>query len=63
MSQRAEILSWLKRKPITALDAMKNFGCMRLAPRILELRQAGWPIETEIVTRNGKRFAKYFLER
>ena len=34
---------------ITALDAMREFGCMRLASRITDLKRRGYLIKTETV--------------
>jgi hypothetical protein len=62
MSQRALILSHLKRgDTLTPMDALKFWGCMRLAARIEELRDMGHPIQTEWVERGGKRYARYRL--
>lgn len=63
MSQRAEILAWLKRKPITALDALQHIGCFRLAARIEELRRDGWEIETVREEHDGGWHARYVLKR
>ena len=61
MSQSVAILSHLKRwgsiDPMTALD---RYGCFRLAARIEELRRVHH-IETEMVERGNKRFARYRL--
>ena len=35
---------------ITSLEAMKNFGCMRLASRITDLRKRGYMIVRNMVT-------------
>lgn len=35
---------------ITSLEAMKNFGCMRLASRISDLRKRGYMIVRNMVT-------------
>lgn len=51
----------LAGKSITALQALQKWGCMRLGARILELRQAGMDIVTEIINKGGKRYAKYSL--
>lgn len=51
----------LAGKAITPLQALEKFGIFRLSARILDLRQEGYDIATEIVTKNGKRFAKYQL--
>lgn len=67
-SQCKMILFYLKEYgKITAQDALKLCGCMRLAARIHDLRQKGIPIKTE--TREYKnsagnkvRYAIYSLE-
>ena len=48
-------------KSITPLEALSQYGCFRLAAVIHRLRQDGISIETDMVTQNGKTFAKYFL--
>lgn len=48
---------------ITALDALHLYGCLRLSGRIHDLRSQGLPIKTDMVEINGKRIAKYTLER
>ena len=35
---------------ITSMDAMRDYGIMRLASRINDLRRAGYPIVTEVAT-------------
>lgn len=35
---------------ITALDAMREFGCMRLASRITDLKRQGYPVRREMIT-------------
>lgn len=62
-SQCKQIAAWLnKGKSITQLDALKHFGCMRLASRICDLRERGMNIVTEkIVTATGKIVASYHL--
>lgn len=49
----------LRHGSLTPLQALRSLGIQRLAPRILELREMGLGIETQYLTRNGKRFAKY----
>ena len=64
MNQTHKILSYLEQgNEITPLDALYKFGVFRLGARIWELREAGYNIDTKIVTRNGKHFASYRLER
>ena len=47
MTQTALILSHLKEgNSITALEALYDFGCFRLASRINELKKAGHNIES-----------------
>lgn len=48
-------------REITPMDALTQYGCLRLAARIKELRDAGMPIETATEKRNGKAWAKYRL--
>ena len=62
MTQEKQILKDLEKgKNITALDALTNYGCLRLAARILEIKNAGYNIGKQMVTKNGKTFASYFL--
>jgi Helix-turn-helix domain len=51
----------LTGKQLTALEALAEYGCFRLAARVHELRKEGYDIEEQIVTRNGKRYASYFI--
>jgi hypothetical protein len=51
----------LTGKPLTALDALNQYGCFRLAARIHELRK-DHEIEEVMVERNGKRYASYFIK-
>lgn len=54
---------------ITALEALREYGCYRLASRISDLRQEGMQIkktmEESICKATGKpvRFARYSLEK
>ncbi len=61
MSQETRILAHLKKRPITPLQALKMYGCFRLAARISDLRGKGHTIETTIIEKDGKRFARYRL--
>lgn len=48
LTQRETVLKHLQEVgPLTPLEAMYNYGIGRLAPRILELRKDGHPIETQ----------------
>ena len=61
MTQCDRILQHMKRKPITALEALDQYGCFRLAARIKDLRDSGYKIETTIIERGEKRYAQYML--
>ena len=62
MSQKADILQWLKREPITPAQALAHLGCFRLAARVGELRQEGHPVATEMIeVPSGKHVARYSL--
>ena len=59
MTQTAQILQHLKTEPITSLSALKLYGCFRLAARIDDIKNMGYKIRTELISKNGKRFARY----
>lgn len=64
MSQTDQIRAALMLgKSLTPLDALQDYGCFRLAARIAELRREGMDIECATETKNGKRYARYFLRR
>ena len=50
-TQNQRILDYIERHgSITALEAMRDIGCMRLAARIADLKELGYPIVSETVT-------------
>jgi len=51
----------LKHNSITPLEALRKYGCMRLAARIRDLRKDGFSVQTAIVTRGDRRYAKYVM--
>lgn len=67
MNQTERILRHLEAfGSITAAEAAAEFGCMRLASRVNDLKKAGYPIRREMVTgrnRFGEAvvFAKYSI--
>ena len=69
MSQCERILRYIEDYgSITQLDALREFGCMRLASRVSDLRRQGVPIRTDpetSINRYGEkvRYARYRLER
>ena len=59
-TQNERIKKHLKSgKHLTALGALKLFGCLRLGGRIHELRESGMKIKTKMIEVNGKRIAQY----
>lgn len=47
MTQSERILQYMRTKgSITQLDATREFGCMRLAARIKDLRRSGYVIRS-----------------
>lgn len=67
-TQNERILAHLREfGSITPLEAMKEYGIMRLASRIYDLKKAGHNIKREFATSNNRfgeieRYAKYRLE-
>lgn len=68
MNQEQRILNYMKDfGSITPLDAMREFGIMRLASRISDLKKRGYKISREYeksVNRYGEhtKYARYKLE-
>jgi hypothetical protein len=64
MTQAQRILIYLKTgKSLTPLEALKKFGCFRLAARISDLRSQGHTIWTNYITKDNKTFAAYKLSK
>lgn len=67
MKQTERVLDYMRRfGGITALEAMRDLGIMRLASRISDLKRQGYAIERtmiEVVNRFGEatRVARYSL--
>jgi hypothetical protein len=60
MSQCEAVLDHLCREgSITPMEALRKHKIMRLAARVEELRSRGHRIETEIVRRGSRRWARY----
>lgn len=64
-SQAQKILAWLKSgKTLTALEALKQFGCLHLASRISELKD-NHPIRKKMIRvgrgKKSKRVMQYFI--
>lgn len=68
-TQCNKILDYMEREgSISSLEALQEFGCMRLASRISDLKRRGHRITREMETaknRDGEpvRYARYRLER
>lgn len=68
MTQCEKILDYMRLNgSITPLDALREFGCMRLASRICELKNEGVKIKKTMITSKNRygetvNFAKYELE-
>lgn len=65
--QRVKILDYMRKYgSITPRDADREFGCMRLASRIGELREQGYAIGTRMKAGKNRdggdtSFAEYYL--
>jgi len=63
-SQREQIKKRLLRGlSITPLQALNLFGCQRLSPRIGEIEKEGYIVPRKMEKRNGKRYARYWMEK
>jgi hypothetical protein len=61
-SQERAILSALCTRWLSPLDALREFGCMRLGARIYDLRQAGWQVTDRwLKTDTGKLVKQYHI--
>jgi len=61
-SQNARIAANLSNgKKLTGLQALRLFGCFRLASRVWDLREQGLDIKSKFITRNGKTFSQYYI--
>ena len=49
-------------RTLTALQCLDKFGTMRLGARVHELRSEGHAITSEIITKGGKKFARYSMK-
>ena len=64
-SQRDKIIEYIEENgSITPLEALREFGCMRLASRISELKRMGFVISSVMETSKNKkgepvRYARY----
>jgi hypothetical protein len=64
LTQKEQILEDLKNGwKITPIDALKEYGCFRLAAVIHDLRKEGYNIKTERINKQNKdgKYASYYL--
>ena len=68
MTQVEKIIDYIETEgSITPLDALREFGCMRLASRITDIKRMGYPIKREMETSKNRRgesvrYARYSFE-
>ena len=56
MTQIENIIDYIETEgSITPLDALREFGCMRLASRISELKKLGYPVISKMETAKNRR--------
>lgn len=66
-SQCKKILQYIEENgSITQLDALREFGCMRLASRMSDLKKRGYPVEMRMETAKNRygvpvRYARYSI--
>ena len=63
MKQKDLVLSHIRKRTITSMEAFQLYNITRLADRIFVLRKDGWKISTKTIKKNGKSFAEYRLEK
>lgn len=68
MTQCEKVLRHLRELgTITPMDAIREYGCLRLGARICDLRRDGYPIKSRIITGRNRfgevtHYAEYSLE-
>ena len=63
MTQTDQVLAHLRTAPITPLQALREYGIMRLGARIYDLRRQGIAINRRMVANGKKHYAEYRLAR
>jgi len=65
MSAKDRMLSWLSKKygqnTFTTEQARTRFHIWNVSARVYELREEGWPIETDVKVRNGRKVFVYSM--
>lgn len=68
MTQTEQVLRCMEKSgSITSLEAMQEYGIMRLASRITDLKKAGIPIRRDMVSQKNRygetvTFARYSID-
>lgn len=68
LSQEIKVINYMREYgSITQLDALREFGCMRLASRISALRKKGYAIISELETSQNRygetiKYSRYRME-
>jgi len=63
MTQTETILAHLQAGgSITPIDALRDYGCFRLAARIKDIRDEGHDVQTDWETDGVKKWARYSLK-
>ena len=58
MTQCERILQYIEENgSITQLDALREFGCMRLASRMCDIKKLGYPVRMEM-EKNKNRYGE-----
>lgn len=62
-TQTKAIKAWLEDgNSITGMLALQKFGCWSLPRRICDLKETGFPIDSQYIkTDNGKRIKEYWM--
>jgi hypothetical protein len=62
MTQKLQVLNHLQKNKLTPLVALRNYGTLRLAAIVFELRSEGYNIVTNNVNVGTKKKTKYVAE-
>lgn len=64
MTQAERVLDYMREfGSITALDAMRDLGCMRLASRISDLKKSGHTIQSSMEAVDNRYGEKSYIKR
>lgn len=56
MTQIEKIIDYIETEgSITPLEALREFGCMRLASRITDIKKMGYPVISKMETAKNRR--------